>query len=203
MNAAAVRHTVHKLQQDVTSIDPLAGTVQVTQNVGTARITGAEIEIQAAPVRGVLIGASGGYLDGKYVRLLVDLNGAAPGLGEDRQLPRVPKFTYGAFASFTHAFDNGDRLQVRGEFGHRDSMTNIANTLDLHAFDNLSFNVAYTFGDDRFTLSAYGRNMLDEFNDQLIVPISPAQGGGSIVNFAKGRTIGAQLDFNSPASSSR
>lgn len=195
VNVAAFRNTLHNLQQDVTSVDPVAGTVQITQNVGTARITGAEIEIQAAPARGILIGASGGYLDGKYVTLAVDLNGAAPGFGVERQLPRVPKFTYGVFASFTHELGSGDRLQVRGDFGHRDSMTNIANTLDLHAFDNLSFNIAYTFGDDRFTLSAYGRNMLDEFNDQLIVPISPAQGGGSIVNFAKGRTIGAQFDF--------
>ncbi len=195
INASGFHNVLNDLQRDVIVPDPVLGSVQTTRNVGKATVNGVELEVTALIGEGFRFGASAGYLEDQYDELSGDLNGALPGLGIDLALVRLSPWSYGVNASYETRFANGYEFTSRIDFGHRDEQAaNDANTAFLRPLDELSANLAITDPSDRFTVSVYGRNLLDRVTDTIKVSLPPVL-GGAFVGINKGRVIGASIDF--------
>jgi iron complex outermembrane receptor protein len=196
VNLSAFHNTIKNLQRDVSRPFPVVGNVQVTSNVGTARIQGVEAEVTIVPASGWLIGMNGGYLDGGYKKLIFDLNGALPGLGENLKLARLRPWSYGVNMSYSHKISDDDKLTLSGSYNYRSGAffsdvnsvgTRITPVRELRADATMSFN------DDRFSVSVFGRNLLDKLMD----------GGRALTGYAgsfgptsEGRTIGVEARFS-------
>ncbi|WP_165611228.1 TonB-dependent receptor [Sphingomonas jatrophae] len=86
-----------------TQIDPLPNNAIVLfRNAGAAEIKGVELRVNAAPLRGLSISGSFGYLDAEYTK---DFGQTATILGA--RPPRTSKFTASASASYTHDLPKG------------------------------------------------------------------------------------------------
>jgi len=195
VNGAAFHNVLHNLQRDVLVPDAVAGSVQVTRNVGTATVNGAELEVTAIVVKGLTLGANFGYLHGKYDKLDFDLNGARPGLGTDLKLVRLSPWSYSFNASYATQLPNGMPLRARVDFGHRDRQAATDdNTAFLPSINELSANIALSTVNDKVTFSIYGRNLLNRVTD-TINNLLPAALGGDFRGINKGRVIGASVDF--------
>jgi len=197
INLAAFHDTIKGLQRDVNDTDPVSGVVQITHNVGDATINGGEFELTALVTNNLTLGLNAGYLDGKYDKLLFDLNGAAPGLGTNLKLARLAPWTYGANLAYVFHLANDATLRARADYGHRDRSAFTDNNAGiLSPVDDLSASLAYTPAGGHYTLSAYGHNLLDRVTDGAHAPLPGAVGGGFFVPINKGRVIGAQVTFN-------
>ncbi|MGF7151569.1 iron complex outermembrane receptor protein [Sphingomonas zeicaulis] len=86
-----------------TQIDPLPANATVLfRNAGAAEIKGVELRFNAAPVKGLSVAGSFGYLDSEYVEDFGETDtilGARP--------PRTSKYTANLTASYTHGIGGG------------------------------------------------------------------------------------------------
>lgn len=191
-NAAAFYNTIHGLQRDVSTPDPLIGSSQITANVGTARIYGAEAELTILAARGLTLGAHLGYLRGKYSVLTADLNGALPGFGSNLQLVRLPKISYGFSANYSVRLSSGNEFWLGTDFGHVDaSAAQDNNTAFLRQRNELNASVGYDIG--KVTFSLYAKNLLNRVAWSTASLRSAAQGGGIYTPLTKGRVLGASI----------
>ena len=100
-----------------------AATETVVQNAASARIRGAEVEVQARPSHDLTLRASGGYLDPKYKKFLVpDL--ANPGQSIDvrsnRNFRRAPKWTYNLGADYLRELNSTNSLNLTLDYAYID-----------------------------------------------------------------------------------
>lgn len=196
LNAATFYNKLKNLQRDVVTSDPLVGIVQVTRNVGTAEIYGAEVEVTAIPAPGLTLTANLGYLHGRYTKLLFDLNGAAPGLGEDLDISRLVPWSYGAGASYELPLAGGRSLTMRMDYTHHDRAAAIDNNTGfLNKINNLSGSATVAFDADRIHLTIYGKNLLNNKETGTNSPLPATLGGGFTNVVGKGRVLGAELRF--------
>lgn len=194
INAAGFYNKIHNLQRDIATPDPLVGSAQITSNVGTSEIYGGELEITAAPTSALRLGIHGGYLHGKYVKLTADLNGNLPGLGYELALVRLPKYSYGAHASYRLDLANGGEVTLGSQFGHVDRSAALDNNLSfLRSRNNWDAQLAYRAPDERYTISIYAKNILDRVTWSQASTRSAAQGGGIYLPLNKGRILGASF----------
>lgn len=192
VNLAGFYNKIHNLQRDIATPDPLVGSAQITSNVGTSEIYGAEAEISAALTNELRVGVHGGYLHGKYVKLTADLNGSLPGLGYELALVRLPKYSYGANASYRRELGNGAHVTLGSQFGHVDRSAALDNNLSfLRSRNNWDAQLAYEAPSKSFMLSVYAKNLLDRVTWSQASTRSAAQGGGIYLPLNKGRIIGA------------
>ncbi len=196
INLAAFHNTIGNLQRDVNEPDPRVGTVQVTRNAGTAKIDGVEAEVTIAPIHGLILGGNFGYLHGRYTTLLFDINGAAPGLGNDLRLARLVPWSYGVNASYSFDLASAGKLTARADYSHRDQTPfTDANTGFIRPVEELTASVTLNLPDDRMSISAYGKNLLNRVNNGAAVPLPSAFGGGFFYPISEGRVYGVEAKF--------
>lgn len=200
VNIAGFYNLIQDIQRDVIKPDPDAGLVVVTDNTADATIRGAELEIQAIPLPGLILSGHVGYTDGFYRRVRFDLNGDGTVDAIDRglEIPRLAPWSYGAQIAYTFDIANDQELAARIGFSHRDSVAfTDANSTRLKAVNDLTANLSYAILDEAITFSLYGRNLLDKVFDSNFVPLPPSVGGGAFRTLNEGRVIGlgARLRF--------
>lgn len=196
LNAAIFQSTLRDLQRDINIPDPVSGVVQVTSNVGTARVRGVEGELTLAPFRGLTLGGSFGHLNGKYTKLAVDLNGAAPGLGYELDLTRLPKWSFGANATIVQPVGDGAELMLRADYGYRSRVAfTDNNSAYLNQVNDLSASARLSFLDDRFSVGVFGKNLLNRVTQGGNTPLPPSVGGGFFVPINEGRTVGMDINL--------
>ena len=78
-DAALFYENVDHILRDVSLTDPVVGIVQVTRNTADATIRGFELEIEGAVTGNLLVTGNAGYTEGRYNRVLFDLDGGGIG----------------------------------------------------------------------------------------------------------------------------
>ncbi len=101
-------------------------TETVVQNAASARIRGIELEMQARPTQGLLLRASGGYLDAKYNSFIIpDL--AHPGqfldVADQRNFRRAPKWTLNAGLDFNQPINDDNKINLTLDYAYIDTFT--------------------------------------------------------------------------------
>ena len=195
-NGALFRSSIKDMQRDVNQTDPIAGIVQVTANTADATIQGFETEIVGALTGGVVLNANAGFTEGKYDSVFFDLDGGGIGPSDHGlRIPRLSKWSYSFGAAYTHNF-GGYAFALRADYGYRSPAAySDSNSTFLAAIENLTASTSLAFADGRWTVSVYGRNLLDKVTDGVVAPLPASLGGGAFRTLNEGRVIGGEIRF--------
>lgn len=133
----------------------------VTENIGAASISGAELEVQAAPGDGWLLEGSFSYLDAQYDEIETGLTL----IGEDFEFERVPETSGSLGVSKEFALQDSGTLVVRVDWSFRDDTYNDAYNTELlktDAYDLWGASLRWTSRDGDLSATLSGRNLGDE-----------------------------------------
>jgi iron complex outermembrane receptor protein len=175
----------------------VVGVVQVTRNTANATIQGFELEVAGAPTDELVLYANAGYLDGHYDEVFFDLDGG--GIGDSDlglSIPRLSKWSYAVGATYTRPLPGDFVLGLRVDYGHRSPAAYTdANTAYLSPIEDLSASATIDFPGGHWSLSLYGRNLLDKVTEGINQPLPLTLGGGSLRTLNEGRVIGLEASF--------
>ena len=179
-------------------ISQLAGTVIALANVPRSRITGAELEIVAAPATGLRLNASFGYLDAKLnqftnSRILPGLAGGPPLDLSGKRLPYVAGFSavVGADYSFTPVAGYDARLGANYSYQSRTYFTEFNDAYNSQAPVGV-FDISASIGqqDKGWQVFGYVRNLTDQIVRTGSTTYSGLIGGARAVSYAPPRHFG-------------
>lgn len=155
----------------------LSNVATVVRNASTEEIFGIELDMQWQITEQLFVRANYGYIDASYDNYFADLNGDQIITDNSNLTPRnTPENTIGISAIYTAEVGPGDlggvlsyryRDEVEGQadnnpLGHRDDLTTI------------NAQLSYAWGEDRYRVSVYGKNLTDEreLGRALIAPLA-------------------------------
>jgi iron complex outermembrane receptor protein len=153
----AIFHTDYEDMQ----VEVFNSVAPVTENVGSATIKGAELEMQAAPGAGWLIDLSVAYLDAEYD----DINTEITLIGEDFEFERVPEWSSSVGVSKEFDMNSGGMVIVRVDWSYRDETYNDAFNAEILKTDSFSLwdaSVRWTNTAENLSIILSGRNLTDE-----------------------------------------
>ena len=147
------------------------GTSPTIANAGDARIKGLELEVVAAPIRGLTINGAVGYIDAHYTSLLpAALVNASPiagiqaGIYVGAPLPKTANWKINVSPRYEMKLGNGGSFVVLGDWTHTTEVWNdIARALLLRRPTNDMFNAGLTYNapDAKWSLTLGGTNLTD------------------------------------------
>lgn len=182
LNGALFTNDIRNIQREQITSDPVSGVQQLIVNAGNARIRGFEAEASLRITDTLLLSGQGGYLDGKYTAVVVDINGdgLVNGLDQALKLPRLAPWTYGA--TLTHDLRLGEEALVtsRVSWNHRDrNFFSDNNRGFFHAVDIIDANITIKPTGSRMSVSLYGTNLTNEttYGSDTLLPDIPQFGG--------------------------
>ena len=197
-NGTVFYNKIRSMQRDVFLTDPIVASVQVTRNTADATITGFELEIVGRVDEDWVLFANAGYTDGRYDKIFFDLDGG--GIGDSDlglAIPRLSPWSYALGLTYTRDLPGDFTLRLRTDYGYRSSA---ASTDDNRAFllpiEDLSASVSLTLPGQHWSLSLYGRNLLDNVTIGVHTPSPASLGGGSYRSLNEGRVIGLEASFD-------
>jgi len=203
LNGAVFYTEVEDMQREVNLADPNAGIVQVIKNTADADILGIELDGVFSLTENLTLFGSLGWIDADYDKVFFDLNddGSIDSLDKKLKLPRAAEWTYNV--GFTHDLDvaSWGYLTTRMNYAYRDNSAFTDNNLGfIRAQDILDAGLDFHAYSERWVLSIYGRNLLNEVkhggDGQLPAALSIVPLGGTFSPLAKGRVVGAELSLN-------
>ncbi len=203
LNVAVFHNSIQDMQREVQLTDPTSGVVQLIRNTADARLLGAEIEGVFQVSSSLVLDVALGLLDADYTNVLFDLNGdgAIDGADEDLDLPRAPELTY--TIGLVHELDIGDwgMMSTGVNYSYRDESAFTDNNLGFILDQEiLNFSIDIQPNNGNWTISLYGRNLLDSVlhgtDGQLPATLGPAPLGGTFSPLTRGRVLGAQFAIN-------
>jgi iron complex outermembrane receptor protein len=159
--------------------------VQLFTNASKARVYGGEAEIEARPMTGLSLTLGASLLSAEYKDF--------QSLGDDysgNTLPSAPKASVNGTARYERPVGTGD-LVTQLDFTYRGKVYyDTANTERLSDKERAFVNgqVGWRFGDDRYELGVWGKNLLDTTNISDITPI--AAFGFDVFSMGPPRTYG-------------
>lgn len=167
INAAAFTTAYRDLQLNIQ-----IGTSPTIDNAGSARIKGFEIEVTAAPVSGLTLTGSLGYVDAKFNRLdaaaLVNASpipGIQAGIFVGAPLPKTPKLKTNFSPRYETKLGNGGGIILLADWTHSSKVENdIARTLATRrsSYDLVNASITYEEPGDNWTLTVGGTNLTDK-----------------------------------------
>lgn len=159
-----------------------SGLAQVTQNAANAKTRGGEVEIMAVPVRALTLTANFAYLHARYSTYTADIVG--DGVQRDLsgfRFPFSPKFSMQLGASYRIEVADRDAIRLSADYDYRTSQSlNVIDTPSANqaAYGLVNASIGYELNDGRYSLTAYGRNIL---NKKYYATFEPAGNLSSIV----------------------
>ncbi|WP_035515100.1 TonB-dependent receptor [Pseudohaliea rubra] len=201
LNAAVFYNEIEDMQREVNFADPVSGVAQIIQNTADATIMGLELDGTFRLSDNLVLLASLGYLDAEYDTVRFDLNGDAPGNGEDLELPRAPELTWRVGMNYDMPMGDWGVATARFSYAYRDEMAwtddNLGFILEQHILDA---GLDFYSNDGHWIFSLYGRNLMDEVkhggDTQLPSSLGPVPLGGTFAALAKGQIYGAEVTYN-------
>jgi iron complex outermembrane receptor protein len=161
-------------QEEVLLFISNSNVATIVRNASTLEIFGAELEVIFQVTEGWNLRASYGYLDAEYDDYVADINGDGTDTDNTDLQPRnTPENTFGLNSTYTLPIGPGELVWF-ASYRWRDDIEVLAfrdptpgskgnDPLGhLDSIDNLDMTISYIWGDGRYRLSAYGRNMTDE-----------------------------------------
>jgi iron complex outermembrane receptor protein len=211
LNVAGYVTKVGNMQREVNLADPGAGVVQNILNTADATIVGFEAEARMRVSESLAFTANLGIIDAQYDRVLFDISGDGriSDADLDLSLPRVPPITVGV--GMIHDWDLGDsNILTRVNYQYRDRAAYTDDNFGwLNELQNLEANITWNTPIEGFSLSIYGRNLLDQVqeggdtqvpfggprSDGVQQPFQQRPGAGTFSPLMRGRNIGIEALF--------
>lgn len=220
LNAAVFFNDISDMQRELNLSSPTSGVAQTIVNTADAEIFGFEVDGRYAVTDNFLVMANLGLIDAEYTNVIFDISGNGTIGPEDLalDLPRVPETTYGF--GFIYDMDLGDKgsLVARSNYQHRDKFAYTDNNWGwVNPADMLDANLTWNTPFDGFSVSLFGKNLLDEvvaggdtqvpfggtlaplvpggqnLSNGINAPYDPRPAAGSFQPLQPGRTIGIEF----------
>lgn len=162
VNTAAFRSTYDDIQLTVYEQG-----APVTRNGGSAEINGVEVEVSAAPFRGLILSGGLGYLDASYKRVpsLVPTIPADQQITLATKLAKTPEWTANARAEYRLPVSGATELVFSGDWFYTSSVENDAvNSKFLHqpAYSLFNASLGLDFDGGRYSITAFVNNVSDK-----------------------------------------
>lgn len=184
VNAALYYMDYVDLQVTQTNADCLCN---ITDNAADAEILGLEVEMQLALTRSLRVFAGGNYMDTEYVDFVDSLGNDNSG----NRLQRTPDYTYNL--GFDYSMDlagRADALNLYMNYAYQgDFNWDPDNITEQDAYGLLDGRFSYHVNDD-VTLSAYGKNLLDEDYRVFVINFFADE----VASLGAPRTFGVELN---------
>ncbi|EZP81155.1 TonB-dependent receptor [Novosphingobium resinovorum] len=198
VNIAAFYVKYNDLQRDavVPFIDPitgLPGQETRTTNAGKAHVKGIELEISAAPVVGLTMGASVGWQKAEYDEFSTDVNG--DGVNDDAsylKLRNAPKWTASGNVHYEFPPTDWGVVSLNADVNYQaqyESTTLNADYSQGQARTLVGASIGWTDPDERFRVAVFGRNLLDKV---YRVSANSVAGLFNFTNYAPPRSFGVE-----------
>jgi len=194
-NNAVFYNKIKDLQRSIILPDPQFNTVTLVRNTADATVWGVESDIQFLVTPNLVVFASVGYTNGEYKKIKFDLTGDRSINQRDLglKLPRLSPWTGSIGFNYDHKLADFGNLSFSADYSYRDkSFYNDANTGALNKITVLNANVALTPDGGPWSLSVYGKNLLNQTQFAGVTP-QPAPPGATFAPLEKGRIIGAEV----------
>jgi iron complex outermembrane receptor protein len=204
LNGAAFHTTIENMQRELNQPGPL-GVAQFIRNTANATLQGFELESQFTLSDNFFVAGFVGYVDASYDKVLLDLSCNGLGLCQpaggpedlDLEIPRVAPWTYGVGLIHDLPLGGFGTLTSRLDYSHRDEAFYTDNNLGvLNAADMLDASFGISPDGAPWTISLYGKNLLDEVThggDTQLPPVAPFGGpGASFSPLNKGQIFGIE-----------
>ena len=182
INGAGFSYDYRDKQLRAKFVDPIFGALDRLVNVPKSRITGGELEIQARPMRGLSLSASGTYVDahidkyqgtiGTQVTVVNGQNVLAPITASfaGASLPFAPKFQYSVRADYDFPVaDNLNAFLGVGVNGQSKSIGILTiseadkKTYEINARALVSLNAGIRASSNRWRLTFWGKNIFNKY----------------------------------------
>jgi iron complex outermembrane receptor protein len=191
-----LRVNVAAFQTDYTDLQLIIqqGISPLTTNAGKSEIEGVEIEVQWAPVSGLLLAGSYGWIDAKYTQL--DAAANASGIFLSNSFNNTPESTFSFTADYAQDIAGGRTLGWHLGYSWKDDVFNDAtNTPLLHqdAYGLLSAGVTFTGAEEKWSLGVGGDNLTDE--EYIVSGFNQPGVGYTIATQARPREFWGRLQF--------
>jgi iron complex outermembrane receptor protein len=170
LNISAFQYNIDDLQ--VQALNPATNLILVA-NAAEVRSRGVDVEFSVRPVEGLNIRLAGSYLDAQFTdfpnaQIFIPLpsgNGNQSVIRDvtGNQNVRSPEWTFNAAADYRIRLANGGSLTPSGNIYYSSSFFwEVGNRLREDPQFIVNANLTYTFPGDRFSITAWVRNLTDE-----------------------------------------
>jgi len=163
----------------------------LTDNASDAEILGVEAEFQYAATEGLLISASGSFVDTEYVEFIEASGFDSSG----NQLQRTPELQYSVGFDYTPAGASGPArdLAFRLGFTWQDELFWQPSNLNREgSYGLLDGRITYAPENANWSLGIWGKNLTDEEYRLNIIPFF----GEEVSQFGPPRTYGVDFTYN-------
>lgn len=172
-NLAVFRNDVSDLQRTISVAVPVPPfTIQTTQNAAGARFQGFEFDQTVRVRENMVLTGYVGYIDGEYTELDADVNGDGVINATDfaLELPRVPKWTYGA--QIAYDLPIGDNvLSAVASVDHRThTFFTDSNLGRMPSITMVGARLSYAMANG-IKVALFGQNLLNEVVHGSFTPI--------------------------------
>lgn len=194
LNLAVFHNKIEDMQRE--TIFNIAGNiVQEIRNTADATVIGGEMDLQMLFGDNLLVNLSAGYMDGTYDKVGADLNrdGFIDSGDKALDLPRLSPWSWQAGANYDIPLESG-LVSLRMSHKHRAAASwNDSNVDPLRSADILDAGVAYSTPDGKWTVTLFGKNLLDD--EVATTRFTVAPNLSVFAPLAKGREVGVELQY--------
>ncbi len=165
LNAAVFVSDYEDKQESILVPVDLTNVATVVRNAAVLEMFGVELEVLYQITPAWFLRASYGYLDAEYDDYMADLNGDGEVTDNSGLTPRrTPENTFGLTTTYVLNLGPGE---LSGTLAYRwideqEASPDNHPRGHLDSMDDLSANITYLWGDGRFRVTVFGRNMTDE-----------------------------------------
>jgi len=201
-NAALFYNEVADIQRTSFFEGSEGAPAQLTQNVADATVTGAEIDFSALLSENFVLTFNAGYLDASYDEIFTSFDPALPLEDqEDLEFARAPELTFSTSVNYDFAIADHGFLSSRLAYSYRDStFYDDRNRGKFPSYSLVDVGFTYAPNDGVWSLSLYGKNLLDTAVLGSIVSFPPAfypgPDGNYTAGLGKGRRWGLEFAYH-------
>jgi len=171
INAAGFHYQYDDKQVRGIILDPIFNQLELLVNIPKSRINGGELEVIYQPVTGLTLHGGATYIDAKVTDFIGLNNNRVTGNFDGAQLPFSPKWNL--VGDVNYEFDIGADSQaylganaLHNSSSNSTLITGPASRPDLsfiNAFTTVDARAGVRFGDSKFDLSVWGRNIFNTY----------------------------------------
>jgi iron complex outermembrane recepter protein len=168
-------------------------------NGKSAKISGFDLDVTAIPVTGLTLTAGLGYVHDRFDDFSIAQTGLIPTGGitqlanisaKGKRLPNTPDWTVNLGAEYKVALGSANLALAADYFHSTKWYSDPENRLAQQAYSLVNASATLSFGEDRYSVKAWGRNLGNVAYASQLFPQVPV---ADVVAYAEGRTFGVTL----------
>jgi iron complex outermembrane receptor protein len=196
LNGSVFHYDYRNQQVNITGLYPgTANSVAYLQNVARSHVDGAELEVEALPLKNLHINANLGLLSTGFDEFNIQNNG---GNRNGNEFVRSPHLTALFAADYRIALQSGGAVVVGGDIRYTskqyyfvDPQSDARGLLNQEPYNIVNARLSYQFPDGKQTVTAYVNNLNDTvYKNHTLTSFQAGTTNGDTIYWGPRRTLG-------------